>query len=105
MDEHQTQDLGSQETGEQGEQQLDPIVLLGQELQQIREALGIGENPSGSSLLNRLNSIEQTLSKTERERNLPASVTRSQLQDAAFLRRHGIDLSDISLGKIQIVEG
>ncbi|MBD0345468.1 MAG: hypothetical protein ICV63_11735 [Coleofasciculus sp. Co-bin14] len=88
---------------EQQEEQPDAIALLATELKQIREALGIGvEQPNQSSLISRLNSIESNLGKTEREKNLPSTITKSQAADPSFLRKAGIDLKDFSSGKVRI---
>jgi hypothetical protein len=91
---------------EQSEKQPDdPIVLLCNRLGQIEAALGIGIcEASPSSLTHRLGAIEQAIAKPERERNLPATVTRAQAKDPHFLRRAGIDLKDFASGKIRVVE-
>lgn len=92
------------EQSEQQNEQPDPIVLLGQELQQIREALGLGENAASSSLMQRLSNIESKLSQPERERNLPSEVTWSQLSSRKFLLANKIDLADISSGRIKVIQ-
>jgi hypothetical protein len=84
-----------EQSEEQEQEAVDPIVLLGQELQQIREALGLGESPTSSSLMQRLSSIESRLTQPERERNLPKQITHSQLRNANWMRRHGVQLEDI----------
>ncbi len=92
-----TQDLSQtpEQPQEQEQEAVDPIVLLGQELQQIREALGLGQNPVSSSLMQRLNNIESKLSQPERERSLPEVITHSQLRSAAWMRKHNVQLEDI----------
>jgi hypothetical protein len=87
---------------EQQQESVDPIVLLGQELQQIREALGLGESPASSSLMQRLNSIESKLAQPERQRNLPPSITWEQAGSLSFMRKSGITLEDINSGRVQV---
>ncbi|HEY9675634.1 MAG TPA: hypothetical protein V6D11_29595 [Waterburya sp.] len=89
---------------QQEEQQVDSITLLCNRLGEIEAALGIGGCEGvQSSLLNRLTAIESSLSKDQRERNLPATISRTEASDLSFLRRNGILLEDISSGKVRIV--
>jgi hypothetical protein len=90
------------EQEQETEEQPDPIQLLVERLTAIEGALGINNEPSQSSLLSRLNSIESNLGKTEREKNLPPSITKSQAADPSFLRKAGIDLKDFTSGRIRI---
>ncbi len=96
-----SEDLDQQQNQE-SEEQPDPIALLAEELAQIREALGLGESPASSSLLQRLNSIESKLAQPERERNLPETITHAQLRSAHWMRQRGIQLEDIGT-KIRVV--
>ncbi len=91
------------EQKQETEEQPDAIALLVERLGAIESALGINNEPSQSSLLSRLNSIESNLGKTEREKNLPATITRSQAASLSFMRKAGILLEDIGTGKVQIV--
>lgn len=89
---------------EQQEEQPDAIALLAERLGMIEAALGVGNSkPNESNLLQRLDKIEQGIFKTERERSLPATITRSEAANLSFLRRHGITLEDFSSNRIQIV--
>lgn len=99
LDEQQNQDQVETEQPE------DAIVLLGRELQEIRQALGLGEGASSSSLMQRLNSIESKLSQPERERNLPPTITWEQAGSLSFMRKSGIRLEDINSGKVKVVKG
>ncbi len=81
---------------------VDPIVLLGQELAEIRKALGLGSDASNSSLLKRLDAIETSLAKDQHERSLPATITRAQAADPRFLRQAGVSLKHISSGKVRV---
>jgi hypothetical protein len=88
---------------EQEQEQPDAIALLAERLSAIESALGVGSSkPNESNLLQRLNNIEQGIFKTERERNLPETITHSQLRNAAWMRKHGIQLQDIG-SRIRIV--
>jgi hypothetical protein len=91
------------EQNQESEEQPDAIQLLAERLGAIESALGIGSSqPSESNLLGRLNSIETSLTKDLRERNLPATITKSQAADPTFLRKIGIDLKDFTSGKVRI---
>jgi hypothetical protein len=85
------------------EQPDDAITLLAAELKEIRQALGIGSDVANSSLLKRLETIEQKLSKPQEQRNLPESISWEQAGNLSFMRKHGISLDDISAGRIQVV--
>lgn len=100
------QELENDQNQQQAEQEeaVDPIALLAERLGAIESALGIGESsPSESNLLSRLNSIENNLGKSEREKNLPKQITWSQLGSLNFMRKNSIRLEDINSGKIQVV--
>lgn len=98
MDE-KNQNLETQET----EEQPDAITLLAERLGAIESALGVGgSKPSESNLLGRLDKIEQGIFKTERERNLPQTITPSEASSLSFLRKNGIQLEDFSTGRIRI---
>jgi hypothetical protein len=97
-----SQDLSPNPEQQEEQEAVDPIVLLGQELQQIREALGLGKSPASSSLMQRLDTIEQKLSKPQEQRNLPESITRAQASDPNFLRRAGISLADFTSDRVKI---
>lgn len=97
----QQQNQGQDETG----QPEDAITLLGRELQEIRQALGLGEGASSSSLMQRLNSIEAKLAQPQRERNLPKTITWQQAGSLNFMRKHGIKLEDINSGRVKVVKG
>lgn len=92
-----------EEGNEQQEEQPDAIALLAERLGMIEAALGVGNSqPSESNLLGRLSAIEQGLTKTERERNLPEVITHSQLRNVSWMRKHGIQLEDIG-SRIKVV--
>lgn len=104
MNEELNQSPEPEQGTEQGQEQPDAIVLLAAELKEIRQALGLGENPGSSSLLARLNSIENNLGKSEREKNLPSAITWEQAGSVSFLRKNGIDLTDIQQGRVRVVK-
>lgn len=94
-----------QQETEQQEDQPDAIQLLAERLQSIESALGIGNSkPNESNLLQRLDKIESGIFKTERERSLPPTITKSQAGNLSFLRKNGILLEDFTSNRIQIVE-
>jgi hypothetical protein len=93
----------SEQETEQEQEQPDAIQLLAERLGAIESALGIGSSqPSESNLLGRLSAIETNLSKDQRERNLPKTITHAQLRSAQWMRKHGVQLEDIGT-KIQVV--
>ncbi len=87
---------------EQEQEAVDPIVLLGRELAEIRQALGLGSDVGNSSLLKRLDTIEQKLSKPQEQRNLPEAISWEQAGSLSFMRKAGISLDDISSGRVQV---
>lgn len=92
-----------QQQGQSQEESDDPIVLLCNRLGAIEAALGIGNcEASPSSLTHRLGAIEQAIAKPQRERNLPATITRQQAASRNFLLRSGITLEDISSGRVVV---
>jgi hypothetical protein len=101
-----TQDLSQtseQPEEQETEEQPDPIALLAERLGAIESALGIGgSKPNESNLLGRLGAIEEGLTKDQRERNLPPTISKSQAADPSFLRKAGIDLRDFTSGKVRI---
>jgi hypothetical protein len=100
-----SQDLNQtpEQGAEQQEEQPDAIALLAERLGALESALGVGNSqPSESNLLNRLTTIEQAITKPQRERNLPSTISWEQAGSLAFMRKHGITLEDISCGRVQI---
>lgn len=96
----------TEQTTEQTDEQEQPdaIALLAERLGMIEAALGVGNSkPNESNLLQRLEKIEQGIFKTERERSLPPTITRSQAASLSFLRKNGITLEDFSSNRVQIV--
>jgi hypothetical protein len=94
----------SEQETEQEQEQPDAIQLLAERLGMIESALGVGNSqPGDSNLLGRLSAIEQAISKPQRERSLPETITWEQAGSLAFMRKNGILLEDIASGKVKVV--
>jgi bacterioferritin-associated ferredoxin len=96
LDEQQPQDQVETEQPE------DAVTLLAAELKEIRQALGLGSDAGGSSLMKRLDAIESKLSQPQEQRNLPEVITKEQAASLSFLRKHGIRLEDFSSNRVRI---